>query len=290
MLIIGACSQQGAPPRTTSVPPQVASPPSPEVVAPKASPPPEAVGQAAPPVTASPAAPQTTAPPPAPAPLPSTAPSHQEKIAIAGSLSAPPKPAAFTWPPPPASAETEIPAQWIRRAGQPTTLGSVAERLEQALKDARYQRWSYLSVPNGFALVAQMEQIRPDGTPSPEPARWSTNLPRAADLNLYQFIRALANAEPGYYRVIVFVVTDQPWSRTGARPTSQQAEHWLATGDNYLPPAIGALPYEPGFRTTGLVYEFKKASQKTDATFIDTSPTRAEDHLSKAGISERLSH
>ena len=141
----------------------------------------------------------------------------------------------------------------------------------------------------GCAVVTHVEQITADGRPVAK-GRWSFDLPSYEHFSIQTFLAALFTAEPGYYRVIVFVVTDQPWSRTGARPTSQQAEQWLATGDNYLPPAIGALPYEPGFRTTGLVYEFKKASQKTEATFIDTSPTRAEDHLSKAGISERLSH
>jgi hypothetical protein len=36
-------------------------------------------------------------------------------------------------------------------------LAEVADRLERALNEAKYRRWSYSSVPNGFALVSQME-------------------------------------------------------------------------------------------------------------------------------------
>jgi len=45
-----------------------------------------------------------------------------------------------------------------------------------------------------------------------------------------EFVRALVNAQPGYYRVIVFIVTNQPWSRTGTKPTGVKADKWLAEG------------------------------------------------------------
>ena len=195
---------------------------------------------------------------------------------------------AFPWPPPPASAETMIPRNWLSTM-EADQLADVADRLESALKEAKYPRWSYSSVPYGFALVSQMEQIKPDGTPSPEPARWSTDLPWVANMTLLEFIKALANATPGYYRVIVFIVTKQPWSRTGERPTGEEAERWLAEGFNWLPRYIGELDYGPDYRTTALVYEFKKVSRDTHASFLEPSPTSADDHLKKAGISDPLS-
>ena len=180
------------------------------------------------------------------------------------------------------------PTHWLSTTGA-AQLADVADRLERALNEAKYPRWSYSSVPNGFALVSQMEQIKSDGTPSPEPARWSTDLPWVANMTLLEFIKALANAQPGYYRVIVFIVTNQPWSRTGERPTGEEAERWLAKGFNWLPRSIGELTYGPDYRTTALVYEFKKVSRDTDATFLEPSPTSADDHLKKAGISDPLS-
>ncbi len=49
-------------------------------------------------------------------------------------------------------------------------------------------------------------------------------------MTLMEFVRALVNAQPGYYRVIVFIVTNQPWSRTGTKPTGVKADKWLAEG------------------------------------------------------------
>lgn len=197
-------------------------------------------------------------------------------------------PPPFPWPPPPASAETIIPYNWLATTGG-TKLADVADGLERALKAAKYPKWAYSTVPNGFALVSQLEQIKADGTPSPEPARWSTQLPWVTNMTLFEFIKALAKAQPGYYRVIVFIVTNQAWSRTGKRPTGDEAERWLAKGFNRLPRSIGDLPYDPDYRTTALVYEFKKVSQDAAATFLEPSLTSADEHLKKAGIIDPLS-
>jgi hypothetical protein len=217
-------------------------------------------------------------------------------LLLSGCGKAPPKSAnppnntvpAFPWPPPAASAETMIPNSWLLTGGG-IDLTNVAVTLENALRAAKYPKWSYSSVPNGFALVSQMEQIKADGTPSSEPARWSTDLPVVANMTLFEFVRALINAQPGYYRVIVFIVTNQPWSRTGTQPTGVEADRWLAEGFTWLPESIGKLPYGPDYRTTALVYEFRKASKDATATLLEPSLTSADDHLKKAGISEWLS-
>ena len=196
-------------------------------------------------------------------------------------------PQAFPWPPPPASAETMIPRNWLSTTAV-TRLVDIADKLERALNEAEYPIWSYSFAPNGFALVTQLEQIKFDGTPSPEPARWSTDLPPVTNMTLLEFIKALAYATRGYYRVIVFIVTDQPWSREGERPTIVMAEAWLASGFNWLPPSIGKLTYGPDYRTMALVYEFEKHSRYSDAILVP-SPTSADDHLIKAGIFDPLS-
>jgi len=195
---------------------------------------------------------------------------------------------AFPWPPPAASAETLIPDKWLPTKGE-ANLENVAFTLQRALRASKYPKWSYSSVPNGFALVSQMEQIKVDGTPSPEPARWSADLPWVANMTLIEFIRALVNSPPGYYRVIVFIVTNRPWPRTGEKPTGGEAKKWLAEGFTWLPQSIGEMPYGPDYRTTALVYEFKKVSKDANAFLVDHSATSADDHLKKAGISEWLS-
>ncbi|HMX10679.1 MAG TPA: hypothetical protein PKE61_07170 [Burkholderiaceae bacterium] len=193
----------------------------------------------------------------------------------------------FPWPPPRASAEFQLPRKWLP-AGTHLHLADVADALKEALGSAGYPRWSHLAVPNGFALVCQMEQIRPDGVPSPVPARWSTRMPPAGRLTVLEFIKALANAQPGHYRVIVFVATDQPWQRDAASPTGRQAERWLAEGLSDLPPEIGRQAYGEDHRTTALVYEFVKASQNDAAVLVENSSMPARQHLDRAGIVDAL--
>lgn len=193
---------------------------------------------------------------------------------------------AFPWPPPAASAEFIVPALWLPDPG--STLEDVGQALERALRRARYRTWSYSSVPRGFALVTQLEQTAKDGGPSPEPARWSAALPQVSTLTLVEFLKALVGAQPGYYRVFAFLVTDQPWSRTGKAPIGSDAERWLAEGLTRLPPSLAALPYQTGYRTTVLIYEFRKIASDAPATLVAPAALRGEDHLAKAGIAEAL--
>jgi uncharacterized protein YbdZ (MbtH family) len=87
----------------------------------------------------------------------------------------------------------------------------VANRIAAAIEDARYDTWRFLSIPRGFALVSQLERIRPDGTPLPDKERFRSDVPSFAELSFVELLMALAKAPPGHYRVIVFVVTDTPF-------------------------------------------------------------------------------
>jgi hypothetical protein len=150
------------------------------------------------------------------------------------------------------------------------------------------ETWRYSSVPQGFALVTQLEQRAPDGTPRSGTQRFRADLPSFSDMTFVEFLKALAKAPPGYYRVIVFVVTDTPFSRAVKKPTAEEAQQWLDVGLDRLPKSIGMLPYGEDYRTTALIYEFKKASKSVPATFVSKSVESGRTHLEKAGIWEAL--
>ena len=164
----------------------------------------------------------------------------------------------------------------------------MAQKLESALQDTDYETWRYLSVPHGFALATQLEQIRPDGTPRPGKERFRTDMTSLGDMTIVEFLKALAKAPPGYYRVIVFIVTDTPFSRSDRTATEQEAQQWLRAGLNQLPKAIGALAYAEDYRTTALVYEFQKSSKDSEATLVPRSPESGKIHLERAGIWDAL--
>lgn len=195
---------------------------------------------------------------------------------------------AFPWPPPRASAEYAIPDRWLR-TGASTTLGDIADRLENAVKSASYRRWSYATPErHGFVLITQMEQMRRDGTPFPVPERWSADTPSVTSLSLFEFIKSLAVAPTGHYRIIAFVVTDRRWNRTGEPPTEIEASEWFDSGLDGLPPEIAATRYSRAFRTTALVYEFVKRHGH-EAAFVPESRTSGIDHLRRTGITKPLS-
>jgi hypothetical protein len=190
----------------------------------------------------------------------------------------------FPWPPPKPTSKYVLPADWLP-AQEPPTLGQVGKLLESALVVERYPDYAYLAVPNGFALVAQLEQIQQDGTPA-KPNRWSPGLPSMATMGFVEFLKALVVAPTGHYRVIAFIVTDVPWQQNAPRPTEEQALQWLSTGLNALPAAVSDMRYTANYQSTALVYEFAK--DESGARFVDISLADPLAHLEKAGLLRTL--
>ena len=146
---------------------------------------------------------------------------------------------AFPWPPPRYSAFATIVREWIADGPAPT-LGSVAKRLEAAFDRTGYGERSYYWVPGGFALVSRIEQISADASPIDPPARWAIETPRVR-AGFVDHIRALFNAPPGFYRVIVFAVTDQDFAAGSRTPSSTEARTWASSGSLRLPAEVGAV-------------------------------------------------
>lgn len=281
-----------APPASgTSEPPPAEDPkPAPDVTPPAPSPSPPSRPQPAPPPprasVSDPPAPQPTTRPPSFPP-----PDQGEGKSPPGTsepVTNPPAPApasglpAFPWPPPRYSAFSTIAREWIA-PGADATLASVARRLEAAFDAAGYSERSYYWIPGGFALVSRLEQIRSDATPVEPPARWAIGTP-AVRGGFIDHIRALFNAPPGFYRVIVFTVTDQDFAAGGRAPTSSEAGTWITAGSMRLPPDVGSRSYGERHYTTALIYEFERPADGSDARVRTPSSSPGRVHLEKAGL------
>jgi hypothetical protein len=80
----------------------------------------------------------------------------------------------FPWPPPKASAMVVIPGDFLRKTpGKVCYLGDVERKIHAALESSGCFEKSYYGVPDGFAMVARLEQINRDGTPKEVPDRWA---------------------------------------------------------------------------------------------------------------------
>lgn len=192
----------------------------------------------------------------------------------------------FPWPPPAASATQVLSRDFFRDS--PADLGAVDAILSRALDARGYLEKRYYGVPDGFALITRIEQIHPDGASSPEPARWSVEPPRFRPLSFSDYIKALFTADPGFYRVIAFVVTATPFGQSPERMTSAQVKELFTAGLNVLPPVLAEIPYTPRTACTALIYEFRKPDRTEPARPLVPGALGASIHLTRSGLIEAL--
>jgi hypothetical protein len=168
----------------------------------------------------------------------------------------------FPWPPPRPTTRAVLERALL--AADAATLGEVAERLTAALGRAGYAEHSFYAVPGGFALATRLEQIEFDGTPIPEPARWSMAFPPRERFSLADYIRALFTAPEAHYRVIVFVVTDRPFRASDETVGPDEALAWIGAGLDRLPDPIGRNRFGPQHAGTALIYQFRKIGHERE--------------------------
>jgi tetratricopeptide (TPR) repeat protein len=187
----------------------------------------------------------------------------------------------FPWPPPKASAEDTIPRELLVGNVEHPLLATVAQAMESAFRQAGYGKKSYYSVPSGFAMASQIEQINEDGSPKESTDRWSLEMVPIRHFSLGSYLNALFRAQPGYYRVIVFVITSKAFSQRG-NVTPEESKVWVWSGLNKLPEEIGNQAYSPAYTCTALIYEFKRTGKHAD--LMEQSGITGEIHLQKAGL------
>lgn len=194
----------------------------------------------------------------------------------------------FPWPPPRASAFHNIPNNLLLTQDMTFTLGDIASKLEDALQYVGYTENTYLSVPDGFALVTRLEQINRNGTSKAISERYSIGVRSLTKFSLGQYINALFNAREGFYRVIVFIVTPYPFSQAEQTVSREQADEWLRSGVNKLPFKIARIPYANNYSCTALIYEFVQKGMAEKPALKIPSRLTGKQHLEKARIWEQL--
>ena len=199
----------------------------------------------------------------------------------------------FPWPPPKPSTFVNIPEKYLEhlRKNNKITLAEVAKYLANTLDSADFSDSTYYAIPDhsdSFALVARMEQIEKDGTPKKGLERWSLEVDPFSHLSFYEYIKALFTANPGYFRLIVFVVSPRPIvpgknqiSRTGAIDL-------ITNGATTLSDRIANEYFSSRHTCTALVYEFEKEKGVNEVKTIIPSRIPGKEHLAKAGIWSHL--
>jgi hypothetical protein len=194
----------------------------------------------------------------------------------------------FPWPPPAPSARTELARTlFVTAERADVSLAAVGTSLVGALEQARYSEYSFYRAPGGFALVARLERMADDGTPLPEEFRFLE--PGAREpFSLATYVKRLFFAPAGFYRQIVFVVSDQPFTATGPKLDAKGAARLLAEGANRLPREFEALPFTPRHGASALIYEYRKGAGEGDVAVLTPGRLPARTHLERAGILSTL--
>jgi hypothetical protein len=161
------------------------------------------------------------------------------------------------------------------------TFAQVQARLGDALDAAGYYQRSLFGVPNGFAVVTQLERIDSDGVPAGS-GRWQVS-ETSTVFSLVDYLKRLLYAEPGRYRLVVLIVSDVPFSATGGYLTAGEASDLASRGANALPQDIADQRYSSRHLCTALIYEFRKVPDGPPE-FVAPSPLQGQEHLVRAKI------
>lgn len=195
-----------------------------------------------------------------------------------GPQTAPP----FPWPPPRASATSDIPRRLLEDA---KSLGDVDGKLLEGLNQAGYGERSYYWVPGGFALATRIERMDDDGAPH-RSDRWNLNPSLKKNFDLFVFLKALVSAPVGRYRVFVFTVTSQPYTFDSTEPSYETAIRWAGGGASALTSEIAQEPFTKEHSVKALIYEFEKSAGKERQ--MDPSALSGADHIARSGIQSGL--
>jgi hypothetical protein len=184
----------------------------------------------------------------------------------------------FNLPPPQPSATDVLPGTYFTDCKY---LKQINTKLLAALAGCGYSRRSYYHAPNGFALVTQLERINENGMPKQEKERWETDMSLASVFSLKSYFKSLFFSNQGYYRCIVFLITNANYTSSQTTATKKLANEWLKDGSNKLNTEIGDLPVTDDYSFDVLIYEFKKNENDNgmDCSIVLPSPITGRTHL-----------
>ena len=192
----------------------------------------------------------------------------------------------FHLPPPIPSAEANLDGYFSNCK----TIGQVDKLILDALNNTGYySKKYYYTEGGGYAIVTKMEQFNKDGSCMQDNARWTTKPIRNEDFSVTNYLKSLFIPEPGFFRVIVFVVSPNYYGdNSGDKTNKEGVLGWLEHGYTSLPSVIGSKPFNKQVQVHGLVYEFKMLLTDKKYNFSKPSGLDGTTHLQMARILANL--
>jgi hypothetical protein len=197
----------------------------------------------------------------------------------------------FSYPPPQYSDVAPLPSPAFSGNRR---LGEVNDRLCLALNNEGYYGKHYFSVPDGFALLTQLERFFPDGRSMTPLERWRRSVNPPVSFSLREYFLSLVFAEPGYYRMFAFVVVPRSVAenpRLGMGRLNPNV--WKTTEGEKLPFEIAQMPFSADYTVQAFVFEFWVTSQNGEAYLLERKGEGREgmsaaEHLERARLWEQF--
>jgi len=192
------------------------------------------------------------------------------------------------WPPPQASGNMDVPRDLLVKGMSKPRLMDVASHLIRALDKAGYAERSFYAVPHGFALVSRVERIYADGKPKEGDDRWPIASEPPRIFSIISYLRALFTSNPGFYRVIVFVVSDLPIVQSAPPTKYRSPRDWVWAGANKIPTVVGFTGYTSSFSCVALVYEFQQPARGVEPVINIPGALPGRVHMARSSLLQYL--
>lgn len=190
------------------------------------------------------------------------------------------------WPPREASSRIDI-GDLIRNR-EDLSLFDAGQRLRAALDLADYPEHSFYSVPGGFILVTQREQIDPQGRALQGLARFQRP-GEGRDTSMMTRIRDLfLERPPSYYRYVAIVITDRPFGATEGSLSAQEATDIVQLGSTALTRDARDIAFTDDFIAIALIYEYVNNGVGSGLDMIEPGRLRPREHLERSGLADAL--
>lgn len=198
----------------------------------------------------------------------------------------------FPFPPPCPSSQMKL-NSYLFNTGQSSNLQEIKSKLERSLLSSGYGDIGYYTYPQGFAIVTRYESITEDGFRKEGVKRYKNNPEPNYKFWTSKFWKSLMTADPGYYRVFAFIVSDQVIEYDQAAPNPDEAESWAHGGGDGVNHKIIAqnqsqMGVENNYQCLALVYEFEKFQYNNHSELKRPSRLSILEHLKKSYILDKM--
>jgi len=195
---------------------------------------------------------------------------------------------AFPFPPPKASTFEAIPKNLLINSNQKVSLGFViSNKLLPALANAGYEYSFYCVKDSGISIVTRLEKINPDGTSKGNGERYLTET-QSGHFGIFDYLKSLLIAKPGYYRVIVFIISPYVIVQSNNQITKAQADSFFTAGADRPLARLLSYQFSDKYACTALIYQFVKPNEEDPAKELQPSQLPVEVIFNKQGFGQIL--